>query len=133
LIVIDTHSLVWLMSGHSRLGGRSRRLLDAALADDTLAVSAISFWEVAMLVIRGRLDLGTSASAWRTEVLSLGVNEVAMNGEIAVSSTALTGLHSDPADRIIAATAILQGAALMTADERLLSWKNPLRRHDARR
>jgi PIN domain nuclease of toxin-antitoxin system len=133
LIVIDTHALVWLMSGHSRLGGRSRRLLDAALAADTLAVSAISFWEVALLVIRGRLDLGASASAWRSEVLSLGVNEVAMNGEIAVSSTALTDLHSDPADRIIAATAILQGAALMTADERLLSWKNPLRRHDARR
>jgi len=133
LIVIDTHALVWLTSGEPRLGRRSRTLLDTSLAGDTLAVSAISFWEVSQLVTRGRIDLGTSAGGWRTEVLNLGINEISIDGEIAVYSTTLKGLPTDPADRIIVATAILRGAALVTADERLLAWKNSLRRQDARR
>jgi len=134
LIVVDTHALVWLTSGESRLGGRARKLLDASLASDALAVSAISFWEVAILAFRGRVDLGSSADAWRTEILNLGVIEIPIDGEIGILSVTLTGLHADPVDRIIAATAILRGAALLTADERLLSWKSSLlRRHDARR
>ena len=133
LIVVDTHGLVWLTSGDPRLGRRARGLLDAALANDTLAVSAMSFWEVAMLVSRGKVDLGSSADAWRTEMLSLGVNEIQIDGEIAVLSVTLPGLHPDPADRMIVATAVQRGAALLTADQRILDWKNPLRRHDARR
>lgn len=133
MIIIDTHALVWLTSGEERLGRRARRLLDTALAADHLAVSAISFWEVAMLVSRGRIDLGSSAGAWRIEILNLGVNEIPVDGDVAVLSVTLSGLHADPADRIIAATALQRGAALLTADERLLTWKNALRRHDARR
>ena len=133
MIVVDTPTLVWLTSGEPRLGRRARRLLDTSLASDTLAVSAMSFWEVAMLASRGRLELGSSAEAWRSEILSLGVNEIPIDGEIAILSVTLSGLHADPADRIIVATAVQRGAALPTADERLLGWKHPLRRHDARR
>jgi PIN domain nuclease of toxin-antitoxin system len=133
LIVADTHVLIWLASGESRLGRRARGLLDSSLADDTLAVSAISFWEVANLVSRGRLDVGSTAAAWRTEILTMGVNEIPVDGGIAVLSVTLPGLHSDPADRIITATAVQHRAALLTADERLLDWKNSLKRHDARR
>jgi PIN domain nuclease of toxin-antitoxin system len=133
LIVVDTHALVWLTSGEPLLGRRARALLDAALETDTLAVSAISFWEVAMLAARGRIALGSTAEAWRTEILNLGVNEVPVDGKIAMLSVSLPRLHADPADRIIVATAIHAGATLLTADERLLDWKNPLRRHDARR
>jgi PIN domain nuclease of toxin-antitoxin system len=46
---------------------------------------------------------------------------------------ALAGLHSDPADRIIVATALAHDATLITADERLLAWRGPLKTHDARR
>ncbi len=133
MIVVDTHALVWLVSSDPRLGRRARALLDASLASDTLSVSAMSFWEVAMLTSRGRVDLGSSADAWRTEILNLGVNEIQIDGEIAVHSVILPGLPPNPADRIIVATAVHRGAALLTADERLLDWKNPLRRHDARR
>lgn len=133
MIVVDTHALVWLFSGDERLGRRARVLLDASLASDALAVSAISFWETAMLVSRDRIDLGSSVDAWRNEVLNLGVNEIPVDGEIGVLSVTLPRLHPDPADRIIVATAVQRGAALLTADDRLLRWKHPLRRHDARR
>lgn len=133
LIVADTHVLVWLTSGDSRLGRRAQRLLDVSISEDSLAVSAITFWEVALLVARGRLDISSSVAAWRNEVLNLGVIEVPVDGGIAVLSVGLTGLHPDPGDRIVVATAMQTGAALMTADERLLDWKNRLRRHDARR
>lgn len=133
MIVVDTHALLWLISGEKSLGRRARALLDSSLADDALAVSAISFWEVALLAERGRIELGTRPELWRGAILDLGVVEIPLDGEIAISSVTLPGLHSDPADRIIVATAQKRGAALLTADDRLLAWKNPLRRHDARR
>jgi len=46
VIILDTHALVWMDSGDSSLGKRTIQRLDQALADDSLAVSAISFWEV---------------------------------------------------------------------------------------
>lgn len=133
MIVADTHTLVWLISGDERLGKRARTLLDSALGDEALSVSAISFWEVALLVERGRIDLGSRADLWRRQILDLGVNEIPIDGEIAITSVTLPSLHADPADRIILATAQQRSAALITADERLLAWRNPLRRHDARR
>lgn len=133
MIVVDTHALVWLISGEESLGRRARALLDSSLADDALAVSAISFWEAALLAERGRIELGSQPELWRRAILDLGVIEIPLDGEIAMTSVTLKGLHSDPADRIIVATAQKRDAALLTADERLLAWKNPLRRHDARR
>ena len=63
----------------------------------------------------------------------MGVAEVPVGGEIAVVGGELPNLHGDPADRLIIATAIVQGAELLTADERILDWQSPLRRIDARR
>jgi PIN domain nuclease of toxin-antitoxin system len=54
-------------------------------------------------------------------------------GEVAVRAVGLGGLPNDPADRLIIATALQHGAALVTADERLLAWSYPMVRHDARR
>lgn len=54
-----------------------------------------------------------------------------LTGDTAILAGELEGLHADPADRFIAATAILDGAVLVTADERLLRWRHPLRRQNA--
>jgi PIN domain nuclease of toxin-antitoxin system len=133
LILVDTHVLVWLTAGDDRLGRGSRALLDDAMRSAALAVSAISFWEVAILISRGRLELDADPAGWRTEVLRLGIEEIPLTGEIAVAAVTLPRLHPDPADRIIAATALQAGVALMTADERLLRWRSTLQRHDARK
>lgn len=132
MIVLDTHVLVWLDQGLPELGPRCRGLVDRALADDVLTVSAITFWEVAMLVARKRLAIGIAVDRWRRDLLAAGVREVPVDGRIGVLAASLTDLHRDPADRIIAATAELHEASLATADRRLLDWRSEVPRVDAR-
>lgn len=131
-LLLDTHALLWLTSENPRLGKKARQLALAAHADGRLFVSVISFWEIAWLVARGRLEFDADAAAMRADVLSTGIQELALGGPTALTAAALD-LHPDPADRFIAATAVVHDAALITADERLLAWKHPLKRHDARR
>jgi PIN domain nuclease of toxin-antitoxin system len=97
-----------------------------------LAVSAVSFWEVAVLVERRRVELDRSIDRWHQDLLQSGLIEVPLDGRIAITAIGLPGLHGDPADRFIAATAILNEARLITADRRLLNWSGPLECLDAR-
>jgi PIN domain nuclease of toxin-antitoxin system len=60
-----------------------------------------------------------------------GAAELPLTGEIAILAGELDGLHADPADRFIAATAIAHNATLVTADDRLLQWRHSVRRHNA--
>ncbi len=114
------------------LGSRSRRRADRALGQGQLSVSAISFWEIAMLAQRGRIDLRVPLASWRRDLLASGLVEVPVDGEVGIAATGLEDLPGDPADRMIAATATLNGALLITADHRLLNWSGRLDRHDAR-
>lgn len=132
MILLDTHALVWLDQGDSRLGEKSLDALDMALQSDELFVSAISFWEVAMLVEKNRLEMQIEVDVWRQSLIDKGLQEVALNGNTAVRSALLTGFHGDPADRMIVASAINLGASLCTADEKILQWQGKLSRVDAR-
>lgn len=132
LILLDTHVLLWLTEGETRLGAKARRIADAALAEDQLAVCAISFWEIAVLEQKGWLLLHQSIESWRRDLLELGLVEVAVGGDMAIAAAQLADFHPDPADRLITATASLRGATLVTADERILRWPGAVRRHDAR-
>jgi PIN domain nuclease of toxin-antitoxin system len=95
-------------------------------------ISASSFWEVAVLVAKSRLALDQPVDKWRVDALQLGIEEVPIDGELAIAAVGLTELHADPADRFIMATAIRTSATLVTSDARLLAWKGPLARIDAR-
>jgi PIN domain nuclease of toxin-antitoxin system len=130
VILLDTHAVVWLTTDQG-LGKRSQRIADKALADDSLAVSTISFWELAMLIAKGRLRAVKSPGEQRTKMLAAGIRELPLTGEIAILAGELESLHGDPADRIIAATAIAHDATRMTADGNLLRWRHPLKRQDA--
>ena len=131
MTIADTHALVWLWTGDASLGSSARQTLDDALQDGELAVSAMTFWEVAMLRAKGRLDFPEDVGAWRRELLSQGLIDIPVDGEIGIRANALPGFHADPADRIIVATS--QNAhQLVTADRRILDWPGPLDRLDAR-
>jgi PIN domain nuclease of toxin-antitoxin system len=132
VILLDTHAAIWFAVDRG-LGKQSQRLADRALADDELTISAFSFWELAMLIAKQRLRSLKSAGEQRTKLLAAGIREIPLSGEIAVLAGELDGLNGDPADRIIAATAIAHDATLMTADENLLRWRHQLKRHDAER
>jgi PIN domain nuclease of toxin-antitoxin system len=55
-----------------------------------------------------------------------------LTGEVGIAAAALIDIYPDPADHFITATALLHGATLVTADDRILAWSGTLRRHDAR-
>jgi PIN domain nuclease of toxin-antitoxin system len=132
VILLDTHTLIWLAEGHPQLGDRARHLADEALAHNDLGVSAITFWETAMLHQRGRIRLMQPVEAWRRVLADHGLREWPVTGEVGIAAAALRDFHADPADRFITATALLHGATLVTADDRILAWSGPLQRHDAR-
>ena len=123
-VVLDTHVLVWLLSGNSRLGAQARSLIQSAAQEHALFVSAITPWEIAMLVSKGRLALDRDVGDWVKAAFALpGIRLEPLSPDVAIASTRLPGtIHADPADRIIAATARQVGAVLVTEDQQLLDY-----------
>lgn len=112
------------MHGSERLGAKARKAIQRSLEIDTVLLSAISPWEVAMLVAKGRLVLDRDVGEWVHAALAQpGIQLVELAPDIAVASSRLPGeIHGDPADRIIAATARHRGATLVTDDSLLLDY-----------
>jgi PIN domain nuclease of toxin-antitoxin system len=131
VILLDTHVVVWLASDDPALGQKSCSLALAARAENRLAVSAISFWEIALLAVKGRLELRDPPARLRAELLDAGLIELPVTGDVGMLAVELKGLHGDPADRFIAATAIVHRATLITADARLLAWQSEVGRQNA--
>ncbi len=123
-ILLDTHVLVWWVSGCHRLPARVLRTIEHCLEEAEVLVSAITAWEISMLIEKGRLLLGMDVECWLDTVSgNEGLRFVPVNREIAIKSTLLPGnFHKDPADRMIVATARSLGIPLVTADEKILSW-----------
>jgi PIN domain nuclease of toxin-antitoxin system len=122
LLLVDTHTLIWMVEEAPRLGVQTVEALNRAGWEGRIAVSAITPWEIALLVSKNRLKLGADVMQWIRATLSKpGVRLVALEPEIAVASTRLPfEMHADPADRILVATARHLGATLVTADKALL-------------
>src|SRR5215470_19771210 len=120
-LLLDTQALVWVVKDNPSLGRRARRACDAALAADELAVPTIAFFELGQLLKRGRIKSRESVREWRARILSLGVREVPLSGEIAMRALDLENLPGDPFDRLIVGTALVEQATLLTTDQPILS------------
>jgi PIN domain nuclease of toxin-antitoxin system len=123
VIVLDTHIWVWWVHGDPALSASTRALLDAS-EPTGIAVSAISCWEVAKLVERGRLTLPCPVLDWLQQALSYpGVRLIELSPRICAESAQLPGeFHRDPADQIIVATARILDAPLVTVDGKILEY-----------
>jgi PIN domain nuclease of toxin-antitoxin system len=121
-LLLDTHILIWWLMDEPRLNRAQVQAIDRAnAAGERLGVSAISFWEIAKLIQRGRLKLPRSLDQLFDEIESHpDVQLLPLTSRISIESTRLGGgFHPDPADQIIAATARVHGMRLVTADERI--------------
>ncbi|MFN3460556.1 MAG: type II toxin-antitoxin system VapC family toxin [Oceanibaculum sp.] len=132
MLLLDTHAAIWLMDADPKLGSRAKKAIGDAIAKNEAVVSAITFWEAALLVSKQRLTISRPLPLWRERILEMNIAELPMTGEIGILSVQLADLHGDPADRLIAATCLVHNATLLTADRRLLDWKGGLQMQDAR-
>ena len=124
MIILDTHTWLWWVSNPENLSLPARKIIDSTVENDVILISSISAWEVALLVAKRRLQLTIEVSDWiaKSERLPF-VKFIPIDNSIAVKSVSLPKpFHSDPADRIIVATATTIGASLITKDERILNY-----------
>jgi PIN domain nuclease of toxin-antitoxin system len=122
VIVLDTHAWVWWAAGSKNLGSRARRRIRSS---ERVLVPAISTWEVAMLVQKGRLEFDRPLlSSIRQALADSHVELVPLTPEIAVRAAGLgANFPGDPVDRLIVATALESRSPLATKDERLRRWE----------
>jgi PIN domain nuclease of toxin-antitoxin system len=116
-----------------RLGKAAKRACDAALAADQLEIPTLVYYELSEVLKRRRIGGASSVREWRDRILSLGIREVELTAQIAIRASDLENLPGDPFDRLIVATALVQEAVLLTADQPILSWPGPVKRLDAQR
>lgn len=121
MIVLDTHALIWWVTNSSKLSTKARKLIEAAARHRTVVISAISIFEIATAVRRGRLEFNIPVDAWLhalEQMTELGIEPItAAIARIAASFDDV--MPGDPADRIIAATTLTLNAKLVTKDTRL--------------
>jgi PIN domain nuclease of toxin-antitoxin system len=120
-VLLDTHAWIWAVAEPDRLGARAVATLEAA--GTVVLVSAISFWEVAVLARKGRLVIGEPPESWCQRALAaMSARAIPLEPATALAAERLEGLHGDPADRFLVATAHATGAVLVTRDERIRAW-----------
>jgi PIN domain nuclease of toxin-antitoxin system len=123
-LLLDTHVWVWSLEDPKRLRPKVAAALTALSTE--LWLSPISLWEVAVLIQAGRIALKgfSGPRQWIEEALSRApMQEAPVSGAIAIESRYVRLAHDDPADRFLAATAVIHGLTLVTSDARLLAGK----------
>lgn len=123
VIVLDTHALIWWADAGSKLSRKARRAVRAAVRRRELIASAISVFEIVTLDRRGRLSFRLPAQEWLTNLRKLPELTIhPVTDEIAERAGSLGDVFpGDPADRLIAATALVLGTPLITQDTKLLA------------
>ena len=117
MLILDTHAWIWFVTESNQLGKDATKVLSN---ERFCGISAISCWEVAMLVEKKRIEFKFPIEQWLNLALEK-VQLLPLTPEVAILASRLSPFHGDPADRIITATAIINQSNLITKDERIIS------------
>jgi PIN domain nuclease of toxin-antitoxin system len=117
MILLDTHILIWLLIAPEKLAPKAKKVILAARKSGPLALSAISLWEMAWLAQNKRIDVDVSVDSF-IKKCAYYVQVLPITPEIAVRSVQFPESYpNDPQDRIIGATALVEGIRLLTHDK----------------
>jgi len=117
VILVDTHVVIWLALDQTQLSKNARVAIDDARRNgDGLAISDITLLELATLASKGRIRLNISLESFLREI-EARFSILPISGRACVRALGLPAAYpKDPADRIIAGTALVEGLSLLTAD-----------------
>ena len=123
--LLDTHTWVWWYMNPQKLSRRVTKLIGDATRYDELLLSAISPWEFCKLLEKGRIAISCSPEDWLNAAFDLPkFRLVPLSPVLAYRSTVLPQpFHNDPADQIIAATALQENAVILTKDRNILEYE----------
>jgi PIN domain nuclease of toxin-antitoxin system len=117
MILLDTPILIWLLIAPENLSPKAKKAILAARKSGPLALSAISLWEIAWLAQNGRIGIDVSVDSFVKRCASY-VQVLPITHEIAARSVQFSKSYpNDPQDRIIGATALIEGIRLLTHDK----------------
>jgi PIN domain nuclease of toxin-antitoxin system len=123
MILLDTHVLIWLASEPSKLSRKASEVIRRAGAKTGIAISAITLWELAWLATHDRLNITGTTEAFVEQIVSRTAIRP-ITAKIAVLANQLpTNYPGDPCDRLIGATALAEGIALITKDSKIRACK----------
>lgn len=113
-LLLDTHLLLWTISGDDRLSAQAKELID----DDRneLHFSVVNIWETAIKHNLGRQNFLFAPRHVRRGLLEHGFREIEIKSEHAIAAGELPRLHRDPFDRLLIAQAAAEDAILLTSD-----------------
>ncbi len=117
MIVCDTHTLIFDALAPEKLGRKAAQAISQGEASGTLSCAGISLWEIVMLMEKGRVRVeSTPREFLETLLAARNIRVLPIDPDIASLAGSATFRHGDPADRLIAATAIVHQAPLVTRD-----------------
>jgi len=120
LILVDTHVVVWLAFDHTQISSKAQTAIDNARKfQDGLAISGMTLWELATLASRGRIHLGISLESFLQDIEARFVVLPITSRACARAMGFPATYPKNPVDRIIGATALVEGLSLITADRQI--------------
>jgi len=126
MIIIDTHVLLWWINDQNKLSEKAVNIINEQIDKGVILVSSISIWEICLLIKKDKISLNLDLDRWIEKVEKLPfLRFIPVNNQIAQKSVNLPGVfHSDPADRIMVATAREKGAVFITSDEKIRKYQH---------
>jgi PIN domain nuclease of toxin-antitoxin system len=122
-LLLDSHVWVWTVSGDESLGWNAKALVRERSRHHAVAVSGISFWELAVKAAKGALEFSPDVRSWLASASRIpGVGVIDVDRDLMVRASLLDWSHGDPADRMLVATAISHQVELVTADRAILEY-----------
>ena len=118
MTLLDTHTFVWLASNKKELSAKAAVAIKKDL--DSLFISVVTAWEIALLYKKGRLHLALPPPEFvERAIRHHGVQELPLTREVSIASVSLPDIHNDPFDRILVAEALQHRCRLVTKDTKI--------------
>ena len=122
-LLLDTAAFLWLCAGGKRLSAAAKTAL--ANPANNVYLSAVTAWEIGLKQAKGKLELPAPARAWFPAMVDHHrLSVLALEAGTAIAATQLPGLHADPFDRVLVATALERDLTMLTPDPLIAKYPN---------